>query len=172
MGLIEEIKDILPYIRIAHHIPGRIRLKLDMKGLKKLPLSELNGKLKGIKGIENIRINPLARSVIIYYNPKNFSISQIEKFISASSNNTPSTLLKLFERLSNVDFETELTKVKNSFSQDNPKLMKSLKAMKNLLESDNSPETIRQALNVLFPELPSSTRSAIVNLYERFVVIK
>jgi len=125
MGLIEEIKDILPYIRIAHHIPGRIRLKLDMDVLKKLPLSELNA---------------------------------------------PSTLLKLFERLSNVDFETELTKVKNSFSQDNPKVVKSLKAMKNLLESDNSPETIRQALNALFPELPPSTRSAIVNLYERFVV--
>ncbi len=170
MKLIKEIKDILPYIRIAHHIPGRIRLRLDMKGFKKFPLSELNGKLKGIKGIENIRINPLASSVVIHYNPKTFPISQIEKFISASDNNTPSTLLKLFERLSNVDFKTELTKVKNSFSEDNPKLMKSLKAMKNLLESDNSPETIRQALNALFPKLPPSTTSAIVSLYERFVV--
>ncbi len=76
MKTIEDLSDqqimdgllrIAPHVRIAHHLPGRIRLKISLEGVK-----ALNGKFSTeepirIPGILGTRINTFARSMIIDY---------------------------------------------------------------------------------------------------------
>jgi len=65
--IIEGLLSIVPHAAIAHHIPGRIRLKISLEGVK-----ALNGRLDAddalrIPGILSARINRFARSIIIDY---------------------------------------------------------------------------------------------------------
>lgn len=65
-------------LRVAHHIPGRIRLKLsaghslDDSGLKLLgAYADLLVKVLGrVAGIRSVRLNPLARSCVLEYDPQ------------------------------------------------------------------------------------------------------
>lgn len=64
-------------LRIAHHIPGRIRLKLKADGLSDLSLGaallqQLEwglGVLGQIPGIRSVRLNGLARCCVLEYDP-------------------------------------------------------------------------------------------------------
>ena len=65
--MIEGLLKIAPHATISSHVPGRIRLKISMEGVK-----ALNGKVNGenpirIPGIISTRINTFARSIIIEY---------------------------------------------------------------------------------------------------------
>lgn len=60
------------YVSIAHHVPGRIRLKLSLAALAKLPEADLApflDLLKRIRGIGLTRINRPALSVVVEYDP-------------------------------------------------------------------------------------------------------
>ncbi len=60
------------YVSIAHHVPGRIRLKLDFAALAQLPKAdpkpfvELVGR---IRGVTTTRVNAAALSVVVEYDP-------------------------------------------------------------------------------------------------------
>lgn len=60
---------IAPETRIIHHVPGRIRIRVNEKAGKYLDNSLGNNKkiFSSIPGIENIRINPLIGSILIEY---------------------------------------------------------------------------------------------------------
>jgi len=65
--IIAGLLSIVPHAVIAHHIPGRIRLKISLEGVK-----ALNGRMNAddplrIPGILSTRINRFARSIIIDY---------------------------------------------------------------------------------------------------------
>lgn len=64
------------YLRIAHHIPGRIRLGLaagaEQGDWGSNPLGQINRfchALAGVSGIRSVRVNPLARSCTVDYDP-------------------------------------------------------------------------------------------------------
>ncbi len=68
--IIAGLLSIVPHAVIAHHIPGRIRLKISLEGVK-----ALNGRMNAdnplrIPGILSTRINRFARSVIIDYDDR------------------------------------------------------------------------------------------------------
>lgn len=68
--MIDGLLKIAPHAKIAHHVPGRIRLKISVEGIK-----ALNGTLNAedpirIPGILSTRINTFARSIIIDYDPE------------------------------------------------------------------------------------------------------
>ena len=72
----EEIVDIfldhVRYLKVKHHVNGRIRVKASWNGAKKLVAmkdGELEKIIDSIPGIEEYRINPKALSVIIEYDP-------------------------------------------------------------------------------------------------------
>ena len=72
MAVKDYIIPLLEETEIAHHIPGRIRLKFNSTILTILP--KLNGIEKEIrrvaeqiKAIKDIRLNPLAGSVVVQY---------------------------------------------------------------------------------------------------------
>jgi len=63
-----------PYLQIAHQIPGRIRLKvalavLDDPLVRKIGDDSLSQALGIIPGVREIRVNKLARSCTVEYNP-------------------------------------------------------------------------------------------------------
>lgn len=60
------------FVSIAHHVPGRIRLKLDMRALAHLPqvdpapFVDLVGRVQGVTAT---RVNAAALSVVVEYDP-------------------------------------------------------------------------------------------------------
>lgn len=61
-----------PYVSIAHHVPGRIRLKLDMRALARLPKVDpapFAGLVERIRGVRATRVNAAALSVVVDYDP-------------------------------------------------------------------------------------------------------
>lgn len=73
MSEFEHFRRYIVCVLIAHHIPGRIRLKLDPAKLSKAEASAVKGArdfrrlLDGIPGIHSIRLNLLALSCIVEY---------------------------------------------------------------------------------------------------------
>jgi len=63
-----------PYLRIAHQISGRVRLKLDAAVLDEPALRAFGGErlkaaLAGVRGVRDIALNLLARSCVVAYDP-------------------------------------------------------------------------------------------------------
>lgn len=58
---------IAPHVKIAAHIPGRIRLRISVSGVKTVQKVDMEITAGSIPGIRNMRINPFARSAIIEY---------------------------------------------------------------------------------------------------------
>lgn len=66
------VDHLAPYLRIAHHIAGRIRLKLDAAALADRRVSagsasQLKALPAGVRGIRRVELNLIARSCIIEY---------------------------------------------------------------------------------------------------------
>ena len=66
------VADFAPYLRIAHQIPGRVRLKLDAAALDMPALREVSGErlktaLASVRGVHDIALNLLARSCVVAY---------------------------------------------------------------------------------------------------------
>ncbi|NYZ13656.1 heavy-metal-associated domain-containing protein [Azospirillum sp. RWY-5-1] len=74
MAPIDLIRRLSASLRIVHHIPGRVRLKLDAApdaGLAAAAgdVDALRRALGGSPGIRTVSVNPLARSCTIEYDP-------------------------------------------------------------------------------------------------------
>ncbi|MBM9538705.1 heavy-metal-associated domain-containing protein [Desulfobulbus alkaliphilus] len=73
--LIDALLDHMLYLRIAHHVEGRIRIKASWNGAKKLNQTregDIETIIAAIPGIKDYRINKQALSVVITYDPRVF----------------------------------------------------------------------------------------------------
>ena len=71
MNAFDGLREGLGYVRIVHHLRGRVRLRLD-PGAEKLrpqPGAAAVPQLQDIRGIHSVRVNVLARSCTIEYDP-------------------------------------------------------------------------------------------------------
>jgi hypothetical protein len=71
----DRLRQTLHAVRVAHHLPGRIRLKLeaDPVGLPVPAAADLNrfqDLLGKVEGVRDLRINLMARSCTVEYDPK------------------------------------------------------------------------------------------------------
>ncbi|WP_051340265.1 heavy-metal-associated domain-containing protein [Azospirillum halopraeferens] len=71
--LTDGLRRLVAALRIVHHIPGRIRLKLEAAA-GAVPVTAgdagaFDRALSGLSGIRSVRLNPLARSCTIEYDP-------------------------------------------------------------------------------------------------------
>ncbi len=62
--------DIIPHLEVAHHIPGRIRLRISSSGIESLRSVDLASHVDQVPGILSVRVNPLALSAIVEYDPE------------------------------------------------------------------------------------------------------
>jgi hypothetical protein len=70
----ERFQSYIPLIRIAHHIPGRIRFKLNQADARIQQLAGQAGHFgavwQGVPGIRSAKLNLLARSCTVEYDPQ------------------------------------------------------------------------------------------------------
>ena len=61
-----------PFLRVVHHIPGRVRLKVDLAAFegavpKTAGVDQLKKSMLSVRGVRNVGLNLLARSCVIEY---------------------------------------------------------------------------------------------------------
>lgn len=86
------------HLKIVHHIPGRIRLRVGVSVFKEL--GDLDGKvfdriLGAIAGISDVRVNAMAGSVVISYLPKELKSSWWETLINGEDSRATALLDRL-----------------------------------------------------------------------------
>lgn len=60
------------HVQIAHHVRGRIRMRIGpslVRDLGRLDTSRIKQALQSIRGIDSVRVNPAAGSVVVEYAP-------------------------------------------------------------------------------------------------------
>jgi hypothetical protein len=65
--LIHTLVGLAAHAQIAHHQPGRIRLKISWEGLQSVQGLDLEAMMQDIPGVLHHRVNPMARSIVIDY---------------------------------------------------------------------------------------------------------
>ncbi|OGS91272.1 MAG: hypothetical protein A2Z95_01985 [Gallionellales bacterium GWA2_60_18] len=90
-----------PYLRIAHQVAGRVRLKLDAAALDEAALREIgSARLKqalgSIRGVHDIQLNLLARSCVITYDSATIPDAAWPDLLGGRSTSAAETLLELF----------------------------------------------------------------------------
>ena len=65
---VDELLGLIPHLEIAHHVPGRIRLRILLSGLGAVQNVDLQALVLSIPGVLGMRVNTAARSVVIEYN--------------------------------------------------------------------------------------------------------
>lgn len=82
----EELRDNLCCVRIAHHIRGRIRLKLEANpAVVVIPgkqTRQIQAILDRIPGFHSVRVNLLARSIAVEYDPATIPDSAWSDFLT------------------------------------------------------------------------------------------
>ena len=68
--VIQTLLDIVPHLEIAHHIPGRIRLRISFSGIESLQGVDLGNYVNQIPDILSVRVNALALSAVVEYDPE------------------------------------------------------------------------------------------------------
>ncbi len=64
---IDTVVRLLPHVEIAHHIPGRIRLRVLPSGYWLAQQGDIGEAVQEIPGVHSIRVNTAARSITIEY---------------------------------------------------------------------------------------------------------
>ena len=86
----ERFRVWLPWIRIAHHLRGRIRLKLESAAVATTggySITQLPEMLQQLKGIRSISVNWAARSCTVEYDPEQIPMQAWSDWLAGS--NTP-----------------------------------------------------------------------------------
>lgn len=93
---VDAVLSLRKYITIASHVRGRVRLKAAMEILQNPLLQDLLKKKeadanaamkKKISGVVDFRLNAVARSLVIQYDPEKIAAADINKFIETKDNN-------------------------------------------------------------------------------------
>jgi len=104
MQNIDYFRQFASKVSIAHHIPGRIRLKLDSveldaQGRQLLEqASQFQHVLDATPGVKAIRLNLLARSCTIEYDPKIIPAQAWADLLAGVESPAASTLLGIIEQ--------------------------------------------------------------------------
>lgn len=88
------------HLRIAHHIPGRIRLRIDgraLKGLGRVDPARFDRVLSAVDGIKDVRVNAAAGSVVIAYVPTRIEPSWWETLVQGDDHAALELLTRLLD---------------------------------------------------------------------------
>lgn len=99
------IRHVAALLRIAHHIPGRVRLKLagdSQSGLAQA-IDEARRFVKSVAttaGIRSVDLNPLARSCVVEYDPEVIPPAAWQDMVDGVRSPAAETLLRTLARAS------------------------------------------------------------------------
>ncbi len=94
------VSTFAPYLRIAHQISGRVRLKLDPAALdepalRALGSDRLKQALGTVRGVQDISLNLLARSCVVAYDATTIPDAAWPDLLAARQTPAAATLLGL-----------------------------------------------------------------------------
>lgn len=70
--IVEELLQLVPHLEVAHHVAGRIRLRIRPSALGLIQKIDVEDMMRSIPGVLSLRVNAAARSVVLEYNQKEF----------------------------------------------------------------------------------------------------
>lgn len=95
--MLEDFLVAKKFITLAHHVKGRMRLKVN-PAIAKHPvrkkLEEISGTLPGVL---DTRVNLLARSVVVRYDPEIISPAEFEALVLSKDENVSMEIIKKYE---------------------------------------------------------------------------
>ena len=78
------LANLRKYLTIKHHVPGRIRIKINPVVLAEPMAKELmQSKMSKPPGVDGVRFNALARSVVIEYDARRIAPDLLEDIVNA-----------------------------------------------------------------------------------------
>lgn len=72
LDMTDDLRRFATRVRIAHHIPGRVRFKLSPEAEAGILAAEARSFTESavrVEGIRSVSVNPLARSCVVEYDP-------------------------------------------------------------------------------------------------------
>ena len=94
-----DLVELRPYFAVKHHIPGRLRLKFNLSVLSRpeaQKIIERGDRLPA--GIDKLRINKYARSMILEYDNKIIDFDLLQKLLDADNDEEGKALLSRIEK--------------------------------------------------------------------------
>jgi hypothetical protein len=91
------LMDLRHYLTVAHHVPGRLRIKFGMKLLGDPRAKEIMNRVGARDlppAIRSTRVNPLGRSVVIEYDAEAVDPGRLEELLTTGD-------CQRFEKLAN-----------------------------------------------------------------------
>ncbi|MEA4857943.1 MAG: hypothetical protein AAGU21_20260 [Solidesulfovibrio sp.] len=80
----QELLEMRTLVDVVHHVPGRLRLRLDPR-LREHPVArELGNWSANGSAILATRLNPMARSLVVSYDPKRIDPAVLEEFLASA----------------------------------------------------------------------------------------
>jgi hypothetical protein len=76
-----ELLEMRALVDVAHHVPGRLRLRLDPRLREHPAAREFGAWSANGSGILATRLNPMARSLVVEYDPKRIDPATLETFL-------------------------------------------------------------------------------------------
>ncbi len=96
------LMDCRQYLSVAHHVPGRIRLRFSLGVLSDPRAMELLSSVRDAEmppALRNARLNLPARSVILEYDPKAISPELLEEVLSTTDDHRFKSLAEKLKTL-------------------------------------------------------------------------
>ncbi|PIE68468.1 MAG: hypothetical protein CSA21_07325 [Deltaproteobacteria bacterium] len=87
--VVDEFLDNIRYLKVVHHVPGRIRVKASLAGIMKfagVDQQAMKEVIARIPGIRDYRLNKKAFSVVIEYDTEKLAFELWEKIGRLSEN--------------------------------------------------------------------------------------
>lgn len=97
----ERLRQSLAGIHIAHHLRGRIRLKLASGGLSVPPAADIKrfqALIEASDGVRTLSLNPLARSCTVEYDPKLIPFAAWADFLAGTRSPSADILEAILRR--------------------------------------------------------------------------
>jgi hypothetical protein len=80
----QELLELRSLLTVVHHVPGRLRLRLDPQIRNHPAAGEVASWSGSGAGILATRLNPMARSLIVEYDPKRIDADELEDFLAGT----------------------------------------------------------------------------------------
>jgi hypothetical protein len=96
--------ELIHSLNVVHHVKGRIRFRLlpdALNHVSKIDVHEITSFIRSVSGIEDVRINLIAASLIIYYNPQKIQPKLWERLSHANNSELPQILALLTPQFQN-----------------------------------------------------------------------
>lgn len=80
----QELLEMRTLVDVVHHVPGRLRLRLDPRLREHPAAKEFGNWSSNGSAILATRFNPMARSLVVAYDPKRIEPAVLEEFLAGT----------------------------------------------------------------------------------------